>query len=63
MYGEDALVITRVIRMEKSIDAYPYRREAKNKLEALEVKKNPPKPKKQRKSRKKKEETVVEENE
>ena len=49
--------------MEKSIDAYPYRREAKNKLKALEVKKNPPKPKKQRKSRKKKEETVVEENE
>ena len=49
--------------MEKSIDAYPYRREAKSKLKALEVKKNPPKPKKQRKSRKKKEETVVEENE
>ena len=60
MYGEDALVITRVIRMEKSIDAYPYRIEAKNKLKALEVKKNPPKPKKQRKPRKKK---VVEEDE
>ena len=60
MYGEDALVITRVIKMEKSIDAYPYRREAKNKLKALEVKKNPPKPKKQRKPRKKK---VVEEDE
>ena len=60
MYSEDTLVITRVIKMEKSIDAYPYRREAKNKLKALEVKKNPPKPKKQRKPRKKK---VVEEDE
>ena len=46
--------------MEKSIDAYPYRREAKNKLKALEVNKNPPKPNKQRKPRKKK---VVEEDE
>ena len=60
MYSEDTLVITSVIKMEKSIDAYPYRREAKNKLKALEVKKNPPKPKKQRKPRKKK---VVEEDE
>ena len=60
MHSKNTLGITRVIKMEKSIDAYPYRREAKNKLEALEVKKNPPKPKKQRKPRKKK---VVEEDE